>query len=281
MKHILRSFLFLSLLFPMALASCKKISIDPYGMTYTLEVADEKIFFDSAWLDVIPSTNDFRYVPGCVSAAEMAGYSDDKSFIDRYWADLKATYSEFGLTGDDFLEAVTSQGADFCYLPSLEPDSDYVCFVFTIDNDGVPLDQLHKCSFKSKPYLQSTMTFEMSMTGSVLTVIPSNETECFFFEYDDKATIDTEFGGSPLLYHYYVVWMYQEYGFIESQKDKGRVTSDFADFFNLEEGDSFYLTASAYNYGINSKVYSWKVTYNGEGKQATIESFKDPLFPEE
>ena len=260
----------------LSLVSCTK-KLNPYDMTFSLAIEDEKIGYNYAWPDIIPSNNDFYYWFGAVSAEEFSKYGSDKEFISAKMKELWDEYERCTYGDITFETLELYRGAYFQRLSILTPDTDYYLLAFTVDESREPLDELHKLKFRTKTYEESDIDFELSLNGSVFTFTPSNN-DSYFYDYLTAEELDDLYAGSPIAFHYFTIAEYEEYGFMTGQSDTGVATSDAADFYNLEEGDVLYVTASGYRYGITSGIKMWKATYNGKGKQGTIEEASDPYM---
>lgn len=262
--------IFFFALFLVAAVACNPM-VDPYSVEFDINTDIASPMFDKAWVEVIPTTNDFYYSMDFVTVNYYSSFASDKDFIKHQLDSLHTYYERQGVDDLTFEEAMLYKGANIGIHFSLTPSTKYYVYAFSLDENGNPVEKLHLEPFTTKDYVPSDIEFEMSMTGSLLTVIPSNNDQ-YFYDYDLKETVDASYY-YPSTFHRMTLFDYEEYGFMPGLADTGKSTSDFADFYYLEPGDRFYLTASGYRYGITSDIRIWLVTYKGPGVPADIVPF--------
>lgn len=261
----------------LALSSCSKKKLDPYDMAFSIEVEDAKTGFDWAWVDIIPSNNDFHYWFGVMTMTDFSKFKSDKEFIDSKMKDMREEYEERKYGDLRFEDLELYKGAYFYSEVFLKPETEYIVLAFTVDDSMNALDVLHKYKFKTKDYIASDIDFDVTLNGSVFTVTPSNN-DSYFYDYLIEDELEEDYVGSPMVFHYMTISYYQEYGFMAAQTDKGVAKSDAAEFYDLEPGDVLYVTASGYRYGMTSDIKMWKAVYMGNGQVGKVEEFVDPLI---
>ena len=257
----------------LAALCCQKIP-DPLDMSYEITVDEDKMTFDSVWLEVIPSNNDFFYWVGVESASELAAYKNDEAFITAKMEELRLDYEKRGYGAITFFDLETEKGAYWGRQVFLEPDTDYYALAFTIDDGGNAVMQLHKIAFRTKPKSVSDITFDVSLDGTVFTVTPSND-DSYYYDYATEEEIDEDYAGSPTAFFVITRTLYEEYGFASAQCETGISKSDAADYYTLEAGDKLYLVASGYKYGVTSEIYIWEIEYGGEGNPGIVKEYHE------
>lgn len=255
------------------LTGCSKM---PVLSDHPFTIGISSVQAKAVWADVVPETNDFNYNFGTVTVKDYEEiYKTDEALIlakdkeDReYWEkNLKEHIS--------FRDAFLYRGAYFLNGSPLEPETDYYIFAFPYDKDDKPVCKLVKQRFKTASAILSDIDFTVTLNGSVISLVPSND-DTYCFEYETLETVNENFGGSPSLFFSTLIYKYEEYGFMADRTEKGTAESDIAPFYTLTTGMEFYLVASGYNNGVNSPYRMFKLTYVEEGLPGKVEKVEAP-----
>lgn len=261
----------------LALTGCAKksykISDDPFDITVS------QITSSSVKMSVIPETNDFLYTFDAVAASEVEKYKTDEEFIRAWDAERHQNIVEINQLMPEkkytFEDMYLYNGAYDDSNLLLDSETDYYVVAVVYNNDGTPTNILKKVPFRTIKYVESDITFTLTAKGTDLTITPSND-DPYFWEFDTKATYDEY--TLPPLYHFLLIYFYDEYGFMEDMVCTGEDSDDLVNWFeDMKPGDQFYVSASGYNKEINSLIQMWLVTYNGEGADVTIEDYEFDL----
>jgi len=252
----------------LTLAGCTKIpSLSDTPFTITVKSVQS----NAVWADVIPETNDFRYNFGAVSVADYEQkYHNDESMIQAKDAEDKEFWQKNLKDKISFSDAFLYNGAYFVKSVDLEPDTDYYIFAFPYDGDDNPVCKVVKQRITTMSYKPSDIEFSVCLQGSVISVVPSNN-DRYYFDYETVETVVNDFGDDPELFYTYLVHKYEEYGFMPELMCQGPQDSDIADYYSITPGQQFYMVASGYDNGINSKCRVYKLTYAGPDLPGKVE----------
>lgn len=109
------------------------------------------------------------------------------------------------------------------------------------------------------------MTFRASFQGTVLTIIPSDPSRTYFWDYISERQAEDDFT-TLYLYYYNLVYMYEDYGFMAGLCKKGTDSFDLSQDANIVPGVKYYLVISAYEEGeISSDLTFYNFVYYPEG----------------
>jgi len=262
-------------------SSCQQKFVIPEE-PFTVEIT--KVLSDAVWVDIIPVNNDFHYYVGVVTVKEFnMKYGTDDKLIAAADAELRETWEKIKSvvpSGYDFYNTLLYQGSYVTKMPLLEDDTEYYCFMFPYGDDSNPEDKLMKVYFRTKAKIPTDISFSASLSGSVLTVTPTND-DTYYWDYELKSAVEKDYFGSPEFFYQYIISSYEEYGFIDNLLSKGQSTSDMSDYYELNSGDVFYLVCSGYNNGINSSRSYYEVTFSGPGLPGKVIPYSEPTLTEE
>jgi len=233
----------------------------------------------AVWADIVPESNDFSYNYGTVSIKDYEEkYKTDEALIKAIDKEDKEYWENNLKDQMSFSDAFLCNGAYFLKGSPLEPETDYYVFAFPYDKNENPICKVVKQRFRTTDFIPSDIDFSVSLNGSVITVVPTDSTDTYYYDYDKVESVNTNFKGSPSLMYYYLVYKYEEYGFLSEMTVQGPDESDMSEFFTLSPGQEFYLVGSGYNNGVNSQYRIFKLTYAGEGLPGTVERIEDPYI---
>lgn len=254
------------------LAGCQKtpeLSDQPFTVTI------KSVQARAMWADIIPEYNDFGYNYGIVTVKEFEQtYKTDEALIAAKDAVDKDYWEKNLKEKMSFRDAFLYTGAYFVKGEPLEPETEYYIFTFPYDSKDNPVCKVVKERFKTTAFKPSSLSFTVSMNGSVATVVPSNNDDSYYFDFDTVESINTNFNGDPSYFYSYIIYKYEEYGFMSETKCKGVTNDDFKEYFNLKPNQEFYLVCSGYDNGITSEYTIFKVTYVGENLPGKVERVK-------
>lgn len=162
----------------------------------------------------------------------------------------------------------------FCYKGTrtftekfLIPDCSYRIVVFQIDpykrvlNGGKTSGYL-----QTRDVLYADTEFELQFSGDTLRIIPSDPHATYFWDCNSAADIEEEFGDRDY-YFRSLVYMYQEYHFMENLLRKGTLEWVFSrDDKSIREGDRRTVMVAGYSDGeLNTPVTSTTFVYHKDG----------------
>ena len=127
---------------------------------------------------------------------------------------------------------------------NLRSDSDYRLLVYQVDPNtfdvlGDPVSTL----VHTIPVAQQDMSFSFQVQGQALTIVPSDPSRTYYWDYDLQSRIYDNYM-SPFSFYYSLLDMFDEYGFMKEVYSKGTEVYDFASD-RLIESEVYVLVASA------------------------------------
>ncbi len=253
---------------------------------------------DRAWVEINPTKSN-HYVFGAVPEKEFNASHTDRKFIDRNFAEVKelydticASYTEQGQQAPAIEEVMFYSGAVADVLYMLEPNTDYIGFLYYLNKKNKPQNKLLKRAFHTPSKPVSDITFQVhadSTKDDTYYVVPSNDDtylyeEVSFSEVLHYFLLDTlvipEYSAA---YAYYVGMMetyYKNDFSISSFTISGNDTTSLLDSYkNLREGDRFYLVCVGYTTEESTAPSFYRIEYH-KGKPLTITPLPKDTSPE-
>lgn len=269
----------LTILFASAvLFSCQKVA--PEISDHPFKITAQYIATSSVNLDILPENNDFYWYFDVVSVSDFNAKGTIEACIAETDKVLKKQYQEAveeGYADKPFCETMLYRGSYLVTGAPLKEKENYVAYAFMYNDDGSLSNKYQTFKFSTYEFIPSDIKFELSLKGSELTISPSNN-DCYFWLYNYKKFFDEEWGGHPLTYYYYGVAQIIQYEFFDFLEISGQYTEDISDYYTVKDGDTFTLFISGYNHDINSTIYTYELTYAGEGKEGSVVLVgEDPL----
>lgn len=260
--------IFFILLAVLSLAvSCKKIDFVVGDDPFTIEV--KHVYSKYVWVDIIPENNDFYYYFDVVSVEEFNKSASDAVFIrsteemnHRIYDFLvegevvSGTYEQTMLYRDAVLEPYYGNGT------LIEPETDYYLFAYAFDVNGQAIEKLHKIPFRTPAEYVSDITFEVSMEGDIITVVPSNDDQ-YLFDFATEKELETSYYGLPTYYFEQMIDVYEQYGFIDSMVSRGVDYDNIFDYYDkVDDGEKIYVMVSGYDHGVTSDIFLFELVYH-------------------
>ena len=261
------------------LAGCSKTRpLSDYPFT-SIDIS--KICMDVAYIDIVPENNDFYFYFEVLEKSHYDKFGTEKELISTLDEKIKTEYDEFWYQYMSFETLYLHKGAYDENYYTLDPGTDYVLVAYGYNDDLTPMEHVSTAAFRTLDKKDCDLTFSVSLSGSVVTVTPSNDNDTYFWEYESVETVEEEYLGSAAFYYYDIVMLYWEYDFLPGFESQGVEDSDLTWFYDIEPGDQFYLIASGYDQGFTTDFYIYKLTYNGEGEEGTVETSVYPIYSED
>lgn len=250
------------------LTSCSKViflSKEPF----TIEIPN--VQSKTAWVDIVPETNDFSYYLGVIPVKEFEyKYSSNANLCVGVDAELKASWEKYFKEDMPFSDFALCNGSYLAPFYELEPETEYYAFAFPYDDKDRPVDKVVKVKFFTKVYKESDINFSVTLDGSQITVTPTNN-DPYYWEWDDRETIENDYF-TPKVFYYCCLEMYEQFGFMDTVLSQGQDGEDMAPYYEkMNPGDQFYLVAAGYSDGTNSDLHVYSLTYVGEGLPGKVE----------
>lgn len=149
------------------------------------------------------------------------------------WNDAELTDFQLGWMEDMYQNVQESGGVSsfldmFGYkgprtIRSLQfhDDMDYRLTVIQINPETrEAVGPVHRVDSHTKPIKKTDITFRIQYGGDLLRIIPSNDSDTWFWEYEKESLIIGTYS-TPYFFFYSVIDMYEQYGFLENQICKG------------------------------------------------------------
>lgn len=274
MKKII---LLLSLIVPM-LAACSKEQISSRPCDFDVEITElkgSKIRFT-----ITPSNPEAYYTFALIAGDEPMYEISGEPLIARQMTILKEFYDLFGRFG----RKNASFADSFCYKGRTEQaelflsrDMPYKLAVFQVnpwkmEGMGTP----EEVFFRTLNPKIIDLDFDLQFSGDTLRIHPSDPERTYVWDYESKEIVDDEYG-SPLIYYYTLMDMYEQYGFMESVLCEGDFEWVFPrDDEGMPAGKDWYLILSGYKDGeVDSE--ETLVLFNWEPEQSCIKEWFLPI----
>ena len=244
MKHL--HYILLSAL--LILASCSKA---PKPTSFRVSVSD--VLSTKASIAVDPSDPDVYYTLGLINSNDK-DYGKSPEELVR----LQLAYMEelMIIMGDEysFEDLFCYRGAFREHYYTLVADCDYKLLVFQVDPVArQAVGSPSVTTFRTKPPVESAMTFSFSFEPDKIIITPSTN-ERYFWEYENSDIISREYV-SPQIFYMEMIEMYESYGFIDSQTDRGVYEWIFSvEDPNIQEGQKYTLVIAGYEDGETTSI---------------------------
>lgn len=202
---------------------------------------------------------------------EIAYNWDDKAVADNEFEVMRNSYEYY------YQEQVnnTASFSDiFCYKGTrrftekfLVPDTDYRIVVFQLDpykravTGGTCSEYL-----RTREVEYSDATFDIRFSGDTLRIIPSDASVTYFWDCNESIFVEEDFGGQDY-YFRMLVYMYQEYNFMENLLHRGTLEWVFSrDDKSIKENDRRAVMVAGYADGeINTPLTTATFIYHRDG----------------
>jgi len=241
------------------ISGCKKTDFILPDVPFS-NLSAELIQSDAAWADVIPENNDFYYLFAYLPKSIWDQIPEEQwvENIDELARNIYNTLKDEPGVGS-FQEECLYKSAWYVPVTDLTPDTEYCLFAFPYDQNIMPVKKVTTCIFKTTKAVVSDIKFDVSVSGPIVTITPSNG-DSYFWTYERKETVDKEAISAD---YYFRSWVskYWEYGMFPEALSSGEESDDMSKYYNLKDGDQFYLMASGYEGGISSEVFTQVITY--------------------
>ena len=157
----------------------------------------------------------------------------------------------------------------------LHPDTEYKLMVFQINpKTREPIGKAISQTIKTKPVEQTPLDFEFIFRGMTITVIPSDQSRSYYWEYNNQKLMIDNFNW-PFGWYLSLVDMYEHYGFMENLLSKGTDVYD-AERDSFDEGEICTVIAAAYEGGeITSDYKEFDFIYQNRGLHPYVSEESD------
>ena len=196
------------------------------------------------------------------SSSELVKYVIDG--LDKLYDGLYASDSE---NLASFKDVFCYKGSRTFPLDFLLADSRHRLVVVQMDPDTrQPIGLAHTCEFNTRDVPFQDIDFNITFRGDVLTIVPSDPDRTYYWDYENSQVIRdlyTRMG----MYFYSLVYLYQDYGFMDHLTDKGTCQWVFSEEdHSLVEGEQCTLVLAGYDgKDINSDLTMVEFVYYKEG----------------
>lgn len=171
----------------------------------------------------------------------------------------------------------------------LAQDMDYRMIVFQVDPFRKEIiGQAVSTPFHTESLPPVSLDFEARVEGDVLTIIPSNDTDAYYWDYESIEYYWGNLSSSVYFYMYEITDMYEQYGFIDHVLSHGRVSYVFSEEDEgMVEGETIVLSAVPYaNHELADTPTIWMFVYHKDGDNTILQpmygperQFQAPLRP--
>jgi hypothetical protein len=233
----------------------EKIVTTPCGF----DLSVDSVKGSKVQVTITPENQNACYI--CVFTSEG---QPQYSMTDNEQVDFQLGWMEEIYQGKKNSGAIASFADLFCFKGTRTiretqclDDTGYRLIVFQINPEThKAIGPVYKADFRTLPIPKSDLGFKVQYGGDKLCIVPSNNTDTWFWEYE-KASKLTGIYGSPFLFYYSVIDMYDQYGFLENQLCKGPDEWVFSrDDRSIKEDVAYTLCVSGCADGeITTEVY--------------------------
>ena len=197
----------------------EKIATEPCSFTITID----QVTGSKMQATIVPENEHACYVYSLIgpdypqynySDAELADF--ELAWMEDMYQTLQKAEGQAS-----FMDLFGYKGPRTIRSLQLKADNDFRLIVFQINPETrKAIGPVYKTDFRTKPIRQSDLRFKVQYGGDQLRIIPSNDSETWFWEYEKDAVIRGSYY-SPYFFYYSVIDMYAQYGFLENQICQG------------------------------------------------------------
>ena len=226
-------------------------------------------------VDVVTDKDTYYYC-NIITAAEFSSYSNDQRFMELNCDKAYMEYINwrFGLLAESsefvasFVSHSLNYGNDSRFFTELNPETEYIVYAFCVNAlTNQPVGQLYTTRVRTSSRKSVDMSFsillEQKGDAPYVTVIPSNDTDSYVWEFEDKEVVESQYGHADNNYELFLqnqVHMWKSFDLsIENEITHGFDYYDAST--DLESGRSYILVAAPYDGEINGKIYGFEFTY--------------------
>lgn len=258
----------------LALAGCtpKDILItEPVDIRFQIDkVKNTKVFF------TVNCENSNAYYAYFVANLDLGlpdfGKMTDRELAEFHLANLKESY-EIRKKNKEMISSIADvscfRGNRSLREPLLNMDTRYRLIVFQVNPETFTvLGEIKGESFQTQSIDLKEFPLAFSVKGNTLTVTPPDNERTYYWDFETAERIFDDYL-SPNLYFYFVVDMYETYGFMKNVVFKGPQQRQIP-LGSLKEDEVFYAVGAAYDTrkeAISSEYTSYSFQYKNGSLQ--------------
>jgi len=252
----MKKYILLSLILLLAACTNKdKMATEPCSF----EVKVKKVTGTKVWLDITPANDAAYYAFGMVDEGLPYYDMDVHKLAVNQLEMMHETYTRYAAHRPNvgsFLDFYCYREARQVKETHLLSDWSYRLLLIqvnpkTIEMIGDPV----VVDFHTGPVdFDPDFTIDFKCDGSKLILIPSNLEADYYWDYDETAVINEEYG-SPEMYFYDLVDMNEDYEFMPNMIDRGVCEYDLAYDRGIDEGVRHTIVATGYKNGEINTFY--------------------------
>ncbi len=212
---------------------------------------------------MVTSANpDAYFVSGIMDSDELEKNPTDEQII-RYQLDFMnelydiyySTFESSDRKGDkpDFNSIFLYQGTEIIDYQYLDPDTYYELLAFQVNPDThEPIGKLCRYPFTTPHIDSSAVTFAFEVNKDTIRIIPSDDSP-YIFAFEQRETIENDYILAEFFF-YDMITFYEDYGFIETMRNKGVYDFILSNHSrDIEDDKDYILTIAGYNGDINTE----------------------------
>ncbi len=258
----------------LALAGCtpKDILItEPVDIRFQIDkVKGTKVFF------TVNCENPNAYYAYFVANLELGipdfGKMTDRELAEFHLANLKESY-EIRKKNKEMISSIADvscfRGNRSLREPLLNMDTRYRLIVFQVNPETFTvLGEIKGESFQTQSIDLKEFPLAFSVKGNTLTVTPPDNDRTYYWDFETAERIFDDYL-SPNLYFYFVVDMYETYGFMKNVVCKGPQQRQIP-LGSLKEDEVFYAVGAAYDTRTEA-ISSEYTTYSFQYKDGSLQ----------
>ncbi len=196
----------------------------------------------------IPDNGNAFYTYGIIGSIQLEEFTTDEQIIKEQLDIMNSIFDYYSEDDDvSFNDMFLTKGEDIEVYDELKPNSDYCILAFQVDPTlHTAIGNLYKMPFHTLSIDSADVTFDVQIKGDTLLIIPSDEST-YLFDYELTSVIDMDFY-SPLDYFKQLVGMWEDYGFIQYEREQGPVQWVFSQNDDaFKRGEKYTLFVAGYN----------------------------------
>jgi len=179
------------------------------------------------------------------SAAELA--EDQINWMNEAY-ELMSSYGDFS---SSFMDIMCYRGPRNLSLDDLVSDTEHkIIFIQVNPQTHSLIGTPQVVQFRTKQVVKNTgLTFDISFEGDKVIIVPSDPDATYYWDYDNKLLIEDRYI-TPGIYFKKLIYMYEDYDFMNNILSKGRDEWEFAvDDPEMVEGETCTLVVAGYENG--------------------------------
>lgn len=229
----------------LAMVACSKDMSEAIGCKLDIHV--DWVRGSKAQFTITSSDKNACYVYGKINSTHPYFSLPDEDLVEFQLGWMEKEYQSRLAEGSiaNFADLFAVKGTRTLRETQLADDMDWAFIVFQINPEThKPIGPLHKEYFHTLPIPKVDLSFTIEHSGDAMRIIPSNDRDTWFWEYESWQRMVGIYG-SPYYFYYTLLDMYDQYGFLYSQLCHGEEEWVFSrDDRSIKEDEMYTMCIS-------------------------------------